>query len=81
MSYRIGGSYRQDYLKINNQNINSMSVNAGLSVPLSRLNSIDFSFAYSTRGKASDGLIKDDVLKFAVSVNIGEFWFIRTGDE
>lgn len=81
MSYRIGASYRQDYLKINGQDINSMSVNAGLSIPLSRLNNIDLAFSYNTRGKTSDGLIKDDVLKFAVSVNIGELWFLRPQEE
>ncbi len=80
-SYRIGASYRQDYLKINGQNINSIGLNAGLTVPLSRLNNVDFAFSYNTRGKTSDGLIKDDVLKFAVSVNIGEFWFLRPKDE
>ncbi len=81
ISYRVGASYRQDYLKINSQNINSMSVNAGLSVPLSRLNNVDFAFSYNTRGKTSDGLIKDDVLKFAISVNIGELWFLRPKEE
>lgn len=80
-SYRIGGSYRQDYLKINGQNINSLSVHAGLTVPLSRLNNVDLAFSYNTRGKTSDGLIKDDVMKFAISVNIGELWFLRPKDE
>ncbi len=79
MSYRLGASYTQDYLKINNTDINQSGVNAGFSVPLSRLNNIDLLFAgYSTRGKSSNGLIKDDVLKFALSVNIGELWFYKT---
>ena len=81
MSYRIGANYTQDYLKINNQNINSMGLSAGIAVPLSRLNNIDFSFSYNTRGKTSDGLIKDDVLKFALSINIGELWFLRPKEE
>jgi hypothetical protein len=58
-----------------------MAINAGLSVPLSRLNNIDLLFSYSTRGKASGGLIKDDVLKFAISVNIGELWFLKPKEE
>jgi hypothetical protein len=80
-SYRIGGSYTQDYLELNGKSINAMGVNAGLSIPLSSLNNIDLLVSYSTRGKASDGLIKDDVLKFAVSVNIGELWFLKPREE
>jgi hypothetical protein len=81
MSYRAGASYTQDYLKINGQPINAIGVNAGFSIPLSRFNNADLLFSYSTRGKTSDGLIKDDVLKFAVSVNIGELWFLRPKGE
>ena len=81
MSYRAGASYTQDYLKLNGQGINTIGLNAGFSVPLGRFNNIDLLFSYSTRGKKSDGLIKDDVLKFALSVNIGELWFLRPKDE
>jgi len=81
MSYRAGASYTEDYLKINGQPINAIGLNAGFSVPMSRYNNIDLLFSYRTRGKTSDGLIKDDVLKFAISVNIGELWFLRPKGE
>jgi hypothetical protein len=80
-SYRAGASYTQDYVRLNGNSINAIGLNAGFSVPLGRWNNIDLLFSYSTRGKSSDGLIKDDVLKFALSVNIGELWFLRPKEE
>jgi hypothetical protein len=80
-AYRLGASYTSDYLKLNGKSINALGINAGLSLPISRYNSIDFLFGYSTRGTTSDGLIRDNVFKAGASVNIGELWFLRPKEE
>lgn len=77
MSYRIGGSYTQGYLRINGQSINEIAINAGFTLPLSRFNNADFLISYATRGTTTDGLVKDKILKLGVSVNIGELWFLK----
>ncbi|MCI0449542.1 MAG: outer membrane protein transport protein [Chlorobi bacterium] len=81
ISYRLGASYTADYLKINNENINSISLSAGLSLPIGRYNALDLYFKYITRGKSSNGLIKDDVFRFGASVKIGELWFLKPSED
>lgn len=78
MSYRLGGSYTMDYLKLNGQSINSIGVSAGLSLPVGRSNSLDLMLSYQTRGKSTDGLIQEKVFRFGASVNIGELWFLKS---
>ncbi len=80
MSYRLGGNYTMDYLKVNGQNINSLGASAGLSLPVGRFNSLDFTFGYQRRGKTADGLIMENVFKLGASVNIGELWFLKSSE-
>jgi hypothetical protein len=77
ISYRIGGNYTQDYLRINGQSINEMGVSAGFTLPLSRINNADILLSYLIRGKTADGLVKDKVFKAGLTVNIGELWFLK----
>ncbi len=81
VSYRLGASYTADYLKINNQDINILGLSAGLSLPISRYNSLDLFFKYNIRGKDSDGLIKDEVMRFGASVKLGELWFLKPAED
>lgn len=81
VSYRLGGSYTQDYLRLNGENINTISVSAGLTLPIGKYNSVDLYFKYNMRGKDSGGLIKDNVFRFGASVKIGELWFLKPSDE
>jgi hypothetical protein len=81
VSYRLGGSYTADYLKLNNEDINAISINAGLSLPIGRFNSMDLYFKYNMRGKTTNGLIKDEIFRVGASVKIGELWFLRPSDE
>jgi hypothetical protein len=81
VSYRLGASYTADYLKVNNENINAIGLNAGLSLPISRYNALDLYFKYNIRGKTSNGLIKDEIFRVGASVKIGELWFLKPSDE
>jgi hypothetical protein len=81
VSYRLGGSYTQDYIKVNGENINQIGLNAGLSLPISRYNSMDLYFRYNIRGKDSNGLIKDEIFRVGASVKIGELWFLKPSEE
>jgi hypothetical protein len=81
VSYRLGASYTADYLRINGQDINILGLSAGLSLPITRYNSLDLFFKYNIRGKDTDGLIKDEVFRFGASVKLGELWFLRPSDD
>ena len=81
VSYRLGGSYTQDYLKLNGENINTLSLSAGLSLPIGSYNSLDLYAKYNIKGKQTNGLIKDEIFRFGASVKIGELWFLKPSDE
>ncbi|MCC6865930.1 MAG: hypothetical protein IT280_07185 [Ignavibacteria bacterium] len=81
ITLRLGGSYTQDYLKLNGENINIISVSAGLGLPIGLYNSIDLYAKYNIKGKESNGLIKDEIFRFGASVKIGELWFLRPSDD
>ena len=81
VSYRVGGSYTADYLKLKGENINILSISAGLSLPIGNYNSLDLYGKYNIRGKETNGLIKDEVFRFGASVKIGELWFLRPSDD
>lgn len=81
VSYRLGGSYTADYLRLNNEDINTIGLSAGLSLPIGRNNSLDLFYRYNIRGKESNGLIKDEVMRFGASVKIGELWFLKPPED
>lgn len=81
ISYRLGGSYTADYLKLNNEDINAIGLSAGLSLPISQFNALDLYFKYNIRGKSQNGLIKDEIFRVGASVKIGELWFLRPSDD
>ncbi|MFZ1321578.1 MAG: hypothetical protein WAT71_08495 [Ignavibacteria bacterium] len=80
-AYRLGAFYQTSYYKVNDQSINTLGFRAGINIPISRYNSLDFAANYSFRGETENGLVKDEFLNFTAGVNFGELWFIRPSDE
>lgn len=81
VSYRLGASYTMDYLNLNGEQIKSLGLNAGLSLPISRFNALDLVFNYQSKGKTTNGLILDKVYRLGATVNIGELWFIKNSGD
>jgi hypothetical protein len=81
LAYRFGGFYETSYYTVNGESINRIGVNAGIGVPISKYNSLDFAISFSTRGNTSNGLIKDDMIKLTAGLNFGELWFVRPKEE
>ncbi len=77
--FRIWGGLRFEktpYL-INGISIEEYSFNTGFSIPLGLRSSIDIGFSYGIRGSNELNLIKENIIKTYISVNLGEIWFIR----
>jgi len=74
---RGGLSYEQTPYIINNIGINQYSVYGGCSIPLSQGNTIDIGLQYSIRGHVDNSLIKENDLKLAVGISLGDIWFLR----
>ncbi len=79
--YRGGFFYEKTQYNINGNSVNGFGASLGMGIPISRYNSIDFAVAYLTRGRTSDGLIKDDELRISAGITFGELWFVRPKDE
>ncbi len=77
VKYRGGLSYEQSQYKINGTGINQIGIHAGISFPLGQENSIDLGFMYGIRGDNTSGLIRENIFQATISLNFGEFWFIR----
>jgi len=81
LTYRLGGFYETSYYTVNGESINRIGINAGLGVPISKYNSLDFAVSVSTRGNTNNGLIKDDMIRLTAGINFGELWFVRPKEE
>jgi len=81
VTYRFGGFYEIGNFQIAGQSINSYGIRAGLNIPISNYNSIDFGMGYSIRGKSSNQLIKEEYFNLTAGVNFGELWFLRPREE
>ena len=77
--FRLWGGLRFEktpYL-INGISVEEYSINTGFSIPLGLRSSIDVGFSYGIRGSNELNLIKENIIKSYISVNLGEIWFIR----
>jgi hypothetical protein len=74
---RGGLSYEQTQYFINNTGINQYSVYGGCSFPLSFANTIDIGLQYYVRGQVANSLIKENGIKLAVGISLGDIWFLR----
>ena len=74
---RGGFSYEQTQYYINNTGINQYSVYGGCSLPLSMGNTIDIGLQYYFRGQVINSLVKENGLKLAFGISLGDIWFLR----
>jgi len=78
LEYRAGFRYGQTYLNINDQAINEFGISFGIGIPIRRTyNGLNLGFEYGQRGTTDNDLIKENLYRINISVNIYERWFIR----
>lgn len=76
--YSLGATYDDGYLTISDQNIETVMLHAGLTIPSQRnRSSIDLSFNYGVRGTESNSLVKENIWGFKLSLNLAEFMFLQ----
>jgi opacity protein-like surface antigen len=80
-AYRFGVFYDKSLYSINGEGVDGYGASIGMGIPLNKFNSIDIALSYQTRGKTTNGLLKDDLLRISFGVNFGELWFLRPKDE
>lgn len=87
IEYRFGLKYNKTFLDLNNTPVNEYSVSTGFGIPIRLKNSeklsnynkpiLNFSIEAGQRGTESNGLIKEQYLRFYVGITINELWFIK----
>lgn len=76
--YSAGVSYDTGHLQLNDFDIETLKIHAGLGIMSFRTaSSIDLSFYYGMRGTVSSNLVKEDIWGFKLSLNLAEFMFLR----
>jgi len=78
LEYRAGFRYGQTYLNLNNHPIDEFGISFGLHMPIRRTNNgINLGFEFGQRGTTDYNLIRENIYRINVGVNIYERWFIR----
>jgi hypothetical protein len=76
--YRLGTSYDDGHLRLNNANIETVMISAGLGIPSPYFGStIDISVDYGIRGTKSNDLVRERIFGLRASFNLSEIMFLQ----
>ena len=75
-AYRAGVYYDQSYYKLNGNNVNSMGVTLGVTLPVFRLyNGLTLGVDLGQRASTRNNMIRERYATFVVGFNIHDIWF------
>jgi hypothetical protein len=75
-AYRAGVYYDQSYYKLNGNNVNSMGLTLGITLPVFRLyNGLTLGVDLGQRASTKNNMIRERYARFVVSFNIHDIWF------
>ena len=73
LDYRGGFRFGQSYLNVNDQTFNEFGISFGVGIPVFRSRSkLNIGFEYSQRGTTNHNLVKEDIFKINLTLNIIE---------
>ena len=75
-AYRAGVYYDQSYYKLNGNNVNSMGITLGVTLPVFRLyNGLTLGVDLGQRASTRNNMIRERYATFVVGFNIHDIWF------
>ncbi|MDB4126567.1 hypothetical protein N9580_01020 [Flavobacteriales bacterium] len=78
MQYRLGAAYSNTPLTLNDTQLKEMSVSFGFGIPVKKSRTkYDVSFTLGQRGTTDNSLIKEQFVKFGLSVSYDGIWFVK----
>jgi hypothetical protein len=78
ITYRGGAYYENTYMKVNGNQINSMGITLGATLPVLRLyNGLGLSLDMGQRGSLKNNLIRERYVMFNISFSLHDIWFIK----
>ena len=77
-AYRAGVYYDQAYYKLDGHSVNSMGLTLGITLPVYRLyNGLTLGIDVGQKSSTKYNMIRERYVKFMVSFNIHDLWFIK----
>ena len=78
MQYRLGAAYSNTPLTLNDTQLKEMSVSFGFGIPVKKSRTkYDVSFTLGQRGTTDNSLLKEQFVKFGLSVSYDGIWFVK----
>ena len=78
MQYRLGAAYSNTPLVLNDTKLKEMSVSFGFGIPVKKSRTkYDVSVTLGQRGTTDNSLIKEQFVKFGLSVSYDGIWFVK----
>lgn len=77
ITYRTGVSLSEAPYLINGNKLRDFGINFGLSLPVSRISSLDLALKVGKRGDLLTNTIEENYLKFYFGVTFNDQWFIK----
>ncbi len=78
IQYRLGTAYTSTPLILNETQLNEISVSFGFGIPVKKSRTkYDISFTLGQRGTTDNSLIKEEFIKFGLSVSYDGIWFVK----
>ena len=81
-SYRVGAYWTDEYYTCKGNNISSVGITLGMSLPIWRWYNalsvaVDFGQRSNFNDPFADGLIRERYVNFSVAINIFDIWFVK----
>jgi hypothetical protein len=77
VTYRSGFNYETLPYSINGNQVKEIGINFGVSVPVSRISSLDVAFKYGRRGNVNETLLREEYFRLYFGVTLNDQWFIK----
>jgi hypothetical protein len=77
VTYRTGFNYETLPYSINGIQVKEIGINFGVSVPVSRISSIDVAFKYGRRGSVNETILSEDYFRLYFGVTLNDQWFVK----
>ena len=77
-NYFAGLRYKQTYIIHNNYPVDEYGISVGFNFRLRRsLSGMTFAFEWTNRGDIDNNMLREDIYRFNIGLNIHEHWFIK----
>ncbi|MGE5314117.1 MAG: hypothetical protein ACM3Q4_05445 [Acidobacteriota bacterium] len=77
-AYRLGAYAQKTNVYLNGASINEYFATAGIGLPLGNDARVNLGLEYGIRGTTSSSLIKNNIIRFTLSISAGDVWFIQS---